>query len=61
MHNVRKVALAWLLAKPEMSNVITDVTKTWHVRSNVRALDLQLSPADRVVIDGMTADNPWLI
>lgn len=42
-HNMAELAHAWLLAQPQVSSVISGVTKVDHVRSNAKGADWQLS------------------
>lgn len=50
-----QVALAWLLKNPVLSSVITGATSAEHVRSNVKALEVQLDDAAMAKIEGVFA------
>jgi len=43
-HEPGPVALAWLLARPGVSSVITGATRPEHVRDNLQALSITLTP-----------------
>ena len=45
-HPLTELAVAWLLARPMVSTVITGVTKPEQVEANVKAADWDLSPAE---------------
>ncbi len=56
-HPVTELAVAWLLARPAVSTVITGVTKPEQVEANVKAADWDLSPAE---VDEVAALAPPL-
>jgi aryl-alcohol dehydrogenase-like predicted oxidoreductase len=45
-HPLTELAVAWLLARPMVSTVITGVTKPEQVEANVKAADWDLTPAE---------------
>lgn len=45
-HPLTELAVAWLLARPMVSTVITGVTKPEQVEANVKAADWELTPAE---------------
>jgi aryl-alcohol dehydrogenase-like predicted oxidoreductase len=45
-HTVAELAIAWLLARPAVSTVITGVTKPEQVAANVKAAEWELTPAE---------------
>ncbi len=56
-HPVTELAVAWLLARPAVSTVITGVTKPEQVEANVKAADWDLTPAE---VDEVSALAPPL-
>ncbi len=50
---VSQLAIAWLLAHPEIPSVITGITKAGQLEDNVRASALELSAADIARIDSL--------
>jgi aryl-alcohol dehydrogenase-like predicted oxidoreductase len=54
-HTVGELALAWLLAHPEVSVVITGADRPEHVRANVRAVEWRLTPEEKRELDSITA------
>lgn len=44
---INELAIAWLLAQPQISSVIAGATKVDHIRDNVNAADWELSDAER--------------
>jgi aryl-alcohol dehydrogenase-like predicted oxidoreductase len=57
---VHELALAWLLANPQVSTVIAGATKAEQVAANVKALDWKLTAEELKEVDAMTSDNPWM-
>ncbi|HUX87576.1 MAG TPA: aldo/keto reductase, partial [Chloroflexota bacterium] len=53
--SVGELALAWLLAHPEVSSVIAGVTKPEQVEENAKAADWKLSAEDVKAIDEIVA------
>jgi aryl-alcohol dehydrogenase-like predicted oxidoreductase len=47
------VALAWLLGRPAVSRVITGAVGVEQLEANLKALDLDLSPATLAAIDAL--------
>ncbi len=45
-HPLTELAVAWLLARPAVSTVITGVTRPEQVEANVKAADWELTPAE---------------
>jgi len=45
-HSISELAQAWLLARPEVSSVITGATRLEQVQQNVAAADWSLTPAE---------------
>lgn len=56
-HSVGELALAWLLAHPEVSSVIAGVTKPEQVEENAKAAGWALSAADVKAIDDIVAGS----
>ena len=56
-HGVGELALAWLLAHPEVSSVIAGVTKPEQVEENAKAADWKLSAEDVKAIDEIVAGS----
>ena len=54
-HTVGELALAWLLAHPEVSTVIAGATKPEQVDENARAADWRLTDADLEQVDEVLA------
>jgi aryl-alcohol dehydrogenase-like predicted oxidoreductase len=52
------LALAWLLAQPAVTSVITGVTSPAQVEANVAAVDCALSVDDLAELEAMVADMP---
>jgi aryl-alcohol dehydrogenase-like predicted oxidoreductase len=48
------LAIAWLLTRPTLATVIAGADTPEHLQTNVRALDIHLSPADLAEIDRLT-------
>lgn len=48
-----ELAIAWLLARPQVSSIITGVTSTKQLENNAKAADWELSAADAEEIDGL--------
>lgn len=53
-----QLALAWCLARPEVSSVITGATRPGHVKENVRAADVELAPEIRAKLDALFPAAP---
>jgi aryl-alcohol dehydrogenase-like predicted oxidoreductase len=53
-HAIGELAIAWLLARPAVSAVITGVTKPEQVHANVRAADWELTPAEAEEVAALT-------
>ncbi len=56
-HTLTELALAWLLARPHISSVISGVTRLDQLYSNVRAADWHLSEAEFNEVNGIL-ENP---
>ena len=54
-HGVGELAVAWLLAHPEVSVVITGADRPEHVQANVKAADWRLTPEERAEVDAITS------
>lgn len=52
-----RVALAWLLAKPEVSSVIIGARTTAQLDDNLAAVDVQLTPKDVEALDAVSAPD----
>jgi aryl-alcohol dehydrogenase-like predicted oxidoreductase len=63
--SVAQVALAWLLAQPAVTSIIIGANKISQLEDNLRAADLQLSPAEVEALSATTAPAPqypqWMI
>jgi voltage-dependent potassium channel beta subunit len=53
-----QLALAWILRRPEISAAITGATKVKHVRDNVQASEVELSPDVLTRIEEILDNNP---
>jgi len=53
-HPLTELAVAWLLARPMVSTVITGVTKPEQVEANVKAADWDLTPAEAEEVANLT-------
>jgi aryl-alcohol dehydrogenase-like predicted oxidoreductase len=51
--SLTELAVAWLLAHPEISSVIAGVSKPEQVATNIKGIDWQLTPADMEELDGV--------
>jgi len=49
-HSVGELAIAWLLAQPQLSSVIAGVTSTEQVEANVRASEWRLTPEEEAEV-----------
>jgi len=49
-----QMALAWLLSRPAMATTIAGADKPEHLRSNIRALEINFNPEDLIEIDRIT-------
>jgi aryl-alcohol dehydrogenase-like predicted oxidoreductase len=49
-----ELAVAWLLTRPMLCTAIAGADKAEHVETNVRALDVQLTPEDLAELDAIT-------
>ena len=62
--SVARVALAWVLAQPVVTSVISGVKRPDQLADNIAALDLELTPADMAELDQasrLTPDYPgWI-
>lgn len=56
-HTVAELAVAWLLARPAVSTVITGTTKPSQVEANAKAADWKLTPADMAEIDNLLTED----
>lgn len=56
--SVSQVAIAWLLSKRAVSNVLLGSSKRSQLDDNLKAAELQLSPEDIAALEGMTAPMP---
>lgn len=54
---VNELAIAWLLAQPQVSSVIAGATKVGHVLDNVKAAEWTLSDADLAQIEGILSEG----
>jgi aryl-alcohol dehydrogenase-like predicted oxidoreductase len=57
-HTLAELAIAWLLARPQVCSVITGATSTAQVRENSRAADWRLSPGEMTEIDAVLTRLP---
>ncbi len=53
-----QLALAWILRRPEISAAITGATKVKHVRDNVQASDVELTPDVQARIEAILDNDP---
>ncbi len=53
-HTVGELAIAWLVAHPEVSSVIAGVTKPEQVAANAKAAAWQLTPEEVAEVSGLT-------
>ncbi len=53
-HTVGELAIAWLVARPEVSSVIAGVTKPEQVAANAKAAAWQLTPEEVAEVSGLT-------
>jgi aryl-alcohol dehydrogenase-like predicted oxidoreductase len=53
-----QVALAWLLAKAEVSSIISGVTRPEQLDDNIRATEIRLAPEVIAELDALTAPEP---
>ncbi len=53
-HTVGELAIAWLVAHPEVSSVIAGVTKPEQVQANAAAADWRLTPDEVAAVNGLT-------
>jgi len=53
-HTASELAVAWLVAHPEVSSVIAGVTKPEQVAANARATDWQLTPDEVTAVSALT-------
>jgi aryl-alcohol dehydrogenase-like predicted oxidoreductase len=56
--SVAQVALAWLLARPWISSVIVGASKLEQLEDNLKAIDLQLTPAQMQMLDKAFEPKP---
>jgi aryl-alcohol dehydrogenase-like predicted oxidoreductase len=52
------LALAWALKHPHVDSVITGATKPDHVTSNLKALEIEITPEISQRIDSILANRP---
>ncbi|MGH2592835.1 MAG: aldo/keto reductase [Anaerolineae bacterium] len=52
-HSLTELAIAWLLAQPQISSVISGATSAEHVAANVKAADWALSVDELADVDAM--------
>lgn len=52
-----ELAVAWLMARPQVSSVITGVTSVEQLDANMRAADWDLTPEDTAAIDAILASD----
>jgi aryl-alcohol dehydrogenase-like predicted oxidoreductase len=57
-HTLLDLAIAWLVAQPEIPSVIAGATKPEQVEQNVRAVEWQLSADDLAEVDRLAAPSP---
>jgi aryl-alcohol dehydrogenase-like predicted oxidoreductase len=59
--SLTELAIAWLLARPEISSVIAGVSKPEQVAANIKGIDWQLTPAEMEELDGVlqTLAHTW--
>lgn len=55
-HTVAELAIAWLLAQPQVATVIAGATKPEQVEANAKAADWKLSPEDLKELDEALAN-----
>ena len=48
-----QLALAWVLRNPEVTSVITGATSTDHVRSNLGAVELEITDATAAEMEAL--------
>ncbi len=56
-HTTTELAIAWLLAHPEVSTVIVGARSSGQVDQNLRALDWSISPEERDEAEGLARDG----
>jgi aryl-alcohol dehydrogenase-like predicted oxidoreductase len=56
-HDIVELAIAWLLAQPQLSSVISGVTSPEHVRANARAAAWKLSEAEEEEVRAIIEDD----
>ncbi len=55
-HTLTELALAWLLARPEIPSVISGVTKLEHLKSNASAADWQMTTEEVQQVNAILED-----
>lgn len=56
-HSMAELAIAWLLAQPQLSSVIAGVTKVEQVEGNVKAAEWQLTPTEEQEVRAILEDK----
>ena len=54
-HTLGELAIAWLLACPEVSSIITGTSNPQQVEANARAADWRLTPEEKAEVDSIAA------
>ena len=54
-HTLGELAIAWILARPEVSVVITGTSNPEQVEANAKAADWRLTPEEKEEVDGIAA------
>ncbi len=55
-HEVNELAIAWLLAQPQVASVISGATRVEHVQANARAAEWELSKAEEQEVRELLGD-----
>lgn len=56
-HSMPELAIAWLLAQPQTSSVISGATSLKHIESNVKAVEWQLSADDLQQVEAILSPD----